>query len=285
MLDAMIVDAPRVKSIEKDYGEVFEATLTVDTSPQRRTALIEVYNRQLVERRLVGLAATLAFILICLAADFRLHSRRRGDQGLLHQSTENAGRRGRRRIGRDHLPHGGLTGPQEKRGAIHVDAGHAANHFRRACVGFRDTSDCSSAWAQVLSRERLRAIGQGLWPLRLTLWQMMCVVAVAAFLILVFEKQLEVAVSLLGSLLSRSGVVRPRMELMSSSSSWGCATTISRAGMTSSSGLFCCLFSHRLPSGFSGLIAWLTGPSPSLNLIPRCPPWKRTRRLLQPVRG
>jgi len=48
---------------------------------------------------------------------------------------------------------------------------------------------------QVLSRDRLRAIGQSLWPLRLTLWQMMCVVAVAAFLILVFEKQLEVALA------------------------------------------------------------------------------------------
>jgi hypothetical protein len=54
----------------------------------------------------------------------------------------------------------------------------------------------------VLSPERLRSIRRSLWPLRLTLWQMMCVVAVAAFLILVFEKQLEVvftfiAVSLL----------------------------------------------------------------------------------------
>ena len=68
MLDAMVVGEPRIKSIEKDYGELFEATLTVDTSPQRRTALIEVYNRQLVERRLATLGATLAFILICLAA-------------------------------------------------------------------------------------------------------------------------------------------------------------------------------------------------------------------------
>ena len=68
MLDAMIVDEPRMKSIQKDYGELFEATLTVDASPQRRTALIEVYNRQLVERRLATLGATLAFILICLAA-------------------------------------------------------------------------------------------------------------------------------------------------------------------------------------------------------------------------
>ena len=68
MLDAMIVDEPRMKSIQKDYGELFEATLGVDASPQRRAALIEVYNRQLVERRLATLGAMLAFILICLAA-------------------------------------------------------------------------------------------------------------------------------------------------------------------------------------------------------------------------
>jgi hypothetical protein len=68
LLDAVVVGEPQFKSIEKPYGEVFEATLTVDTSPQRRKALIEVYNRQLVERRLVSLGGTLAFILICLAA-------------------------------------------------------------------------------------------------------------------------------------------------------------------------------------------------------------------------
>ena len=47
-----------------------------------------------------------------------------------------------------------------------------------------------------LSPDRLRAIRRSLWPLQLNLWQMMCVVAVAAFLILVFEKQLEVAVAI-----------------------------------------------------------------------------------------
>jgi hypothetical protein len=67
MLDAMVIGQPQIKSIEKSYGEVFEATLTVNTSPERRAALVEVYTRELVERRLVSLAATLAFILICLA--------------------------------------------------------------------------------------------------------------------------------------------------------------------------------------------------------------------------
>jgi hypothetical protein len=47
----------------------------------------------------------------------------------------------------------------------------------------------------VLSVDRLRLIRRSLWPLQLTLWQMMSVVAVAAFLILVFEKQLEVALA------------------------------------------------------------------------------------------
>jgi hypothetical protein len=45
---------------------------------------------------------------------------------------------------------------------------------------------------QLLSPERLRLIRRSLWPLRLTLWQMMCLVAVAAFLILVFERGSEV---------------------------------------------------------------------------------------------
>jgi hypothetical protein len=67
MLDAMIVEEPRIEKFEKDYGEVFEATLAVDASPRRRTALIETYNRQLVERRMASLGAALAFILTCLA--------------------------------------------------------------------------------------------------------------------------------------------------------------------------------------------------------------------------
>jgi hypothetical protein len=68
MLDAMVLKEPEIKTITKDYGEIFEATLTVDTSPQRRTALVELYTREAVERRLVSLGAVLAFVLICLAA-------------------------------------------------------------------------------------------------------------------------------------------------------------------------------------------------------------------------
>jgi hypothetical protein len=68
MLDAMILDEPQLKPVHKSYGELFEVTLTVDASSQRRATLVEVYNRQLVERRLATLGATLVFVLICLAA-------------------------------------------------------------------------------------------------------------------------------------------------------------------------------------------------------------------------
>ena len=40
---------PRIKPVVKDYGNLYEAHLTVDASPQRRAELVEVYNRELVE--------------------------------------------------------------------------------------------------------------------------------------------------------------------------------------------------------------------------------------------
>jgi hypothetical protein len=68
LVDAMIIGEPGIKQIQKDYGELFEATLTVDTSSARRNALIDVYNCQLVEQRMASLGGGLAFVLICLAA-------------------------------------------------------------------------------------------------------------------------------------------------------------------------------------------------------------------------
>jgi len=50
--------------------------------------------------------------------------------------------------------------------------------------------------AQVLSSERLRRVSRARWPLRLNLWHMMSAVAVAAFVILAFEKGYEVALAL-----------------------------------------------------------------------------------------
>jgi hypothetical protein len=67
LLDAMVLQT-QIKPIVKAYGTVYEAELTIDNSPQRRAQLIEVYSRELVQRRLVGMGGTLAFILICLGA-------------------------------------------------------------------------------------------------------------------------------------------------------------------------------------------------------------------------
>jgi hypothetical protein len=67
LLDAMVLST-NVKTIEKDYGTLYEATFTVDQSPSRRTALIETYHRELVQTRMTELGGVLGFILICLAA-------------------------------------------------------------------------------------------------------------------------------------------------------------------------------------------------------------------------
>jgi hypothetical protein len=67
LLDAMVLQT-RIKPVVKDWGTVYEAELTIDDSPQHRVRLVEVYNRELVQRRLVALGGTLAFILICLGA-------------------------------------------------------------------------------------------------------------------------------------------------------------------------------------------------------------------------
>ena len=55
----------------KDYGDsepMYITHLAIDKSPESRARLIEVYNHELVGRRLVNWVATLAFILMCLAA-------------------------------------------------------------------------------------------------------------------------------------------------------------------------------------------------------------------------
>jgi hypothetical protein len=58
------VDSPILK--DKDYGPMYVAELSADFSPQRRHALLEVYNRELVQHRLVSLGGALTFVLICL---------------------------------------------------------------------------------------------------------------------------------------------------------------------------------------------------------------------------
>jgi len=67
LLDAMVLET-RIKPIVKDYGILYEAELKFDASPQRRAQLVDVYNRELVERRLITLGGSLAFVLVCLGA-------------------------------------------------------------------------------------------------------------------------------------------------------------------------------------------------------------------------
>jgi hypothetical protein len=67
VLDAMILET-RIKPIVKDYGILYEAELRYDSSPQRRAQLVEVYNRELVQHRLITLGGSLSFVLVCLGA-------------------------------------------------------------------------------------------------------------------------------------------------------------------------------------------------------------------------
>lgn len=67
LLDTMVMET-RIKPVVKDYGTLYKAELRFDASPQRRAQLIELYNRELVERRLITLGGTLTFVLICLGA-------------------------------------------------------------------------------------------------------------------------------------------------------------------------------------------------------------------------
>jgi hypothetical protein len=67
LLDGMILQT-RITPVDKDYGTLYQAELTIDDSPQRRAQLVEVYNRELIQHRLLSLGGTLAFILICLGA-------------------------------------------------------------------------------------------------------------------------------------------------------------------------------------------------------------------------
>ena len=47
LLDAMVLET-RIEPHVKDYGTLYVAELTVDSSPGQRAALVEAYNRELV---------------------------------------------------------------------------------------------------------------------------------------------------------------------------------------------------------------------------------------------
>ena len=67
LIDGMIRQVVIVPH-NRDYGTVYEATLKVDFSPQRRAEVVAVYQREVVLKRLVLLGGLLAFVLFCLAA-------------------------------------------------------------------------------------------------------------------------------------------------------------------------------------------------------------------------
>ncbi len=67
LIDRMI-RSTHIQAVIKEYGTLYIAELEVDTSPARRNAIVETYNRELVRHRLLTLGGSLAFVLTCLAA-------------------------------------------------------------------------------------------------------------------------------------------------------------------------------------------------------------------------
>ncbi len=69
--DALVLKT-EVRSVEKNLdGEsvtLYEATITADLGPHRRTEILQTYHHELVARRLAILGGILAFIIACLAA-------------------------------------------------------------------------------------------------------------------------------------------------------------------------------------------------------------------------
>lgn len=67
VLEAMVIGT-KIDPLVKDYGTLYKAELTADFSPMRRAELVDAYNHELVNHRLMTLGGSLAFVLICLAA-------------------------------------------------------------------------------------------------------------------------------------------------------------------------------------------------------------------------
>jgi hypothetical protein len=67
LLNAMVLETQVRPVVTNDYT-VYEGTLKVDGSPERRATLVEAYNREVVRHRLLGLGGALSFVLICLGA-------------------------------------------------------------------------------------------------------------------------------------------------------------------------------------------------------------------------
>jgi hypothetical protein len=67
LLRSLIVDTHDTPE-EKPYGTLYWAELKVNFSPDRRATLVQAYNRELIQHRLVALGGALAIVLIGLAA-------------------------------------------------------------------------------------------------------------------------------------------------------------------------------------------------------------------------
>jgi hypothetical protein len=67
MVDAMILGTT-IEPVQKDYGKLYVARLTVDVSQPSRDGFVHAYQQQVVNRRLVLLGGGLGFLLTCLAA-------------------------------------------------------------------------------------------------------------------------------------------------------------------------------------------------------------------------
>jgi hypothetical protein len=63
-----MIQKTEMKEQVKDYGTIYVAELTLDTSPERRATFVNLYTRELVTRRMVTLGGVLTFVLICLGA-------------------------------------------------------------------------------------------------------------------------------------------------------------------------------------------------------------------------
>ena len=67
LLRAMVLKTD-IKTVPREYGPMYVAEFTYDSTPSQRNSLIDTYNRELVRHRLTVLGGTLTFILISLGA-------------------------------------------------------------------------------------------------------------------------------------------------------------------------------------------------------------------------
>jgi hypothetical protein len=66
MVDGLIKNSS-VAVRPRDYGRMYEATLTIDLSPAKRARIVAAYHHELVMNRLAALGGLLTFVLVCLA--------------------------------------------------------------------------------------------------------------------------------------------------------------------------------------------------------------------------